>query len=79
LTAISISASSQTMNGALPPSSSDGFFTVPAHRCISNLPTSVEPVKVSCQGLVCLVPEGALYPNRPRFESRYSGPGSRKK
>jgi hypothetical protein len=35
------------MNGALPPSSSDNFLTVPAHCCISSLPTSVEPVKVS--------------------------------
>jgi hypothetical protein len=45
LTAISMSASSKTMNGALPPSSSESFLTVPAHCCISNLPTSVEPVK----------------------------------
>src|SRR5215469_9545134 len=42
LTAISISASSKTMNGALPPSSSEIFLTVPAHCCISNLPTSVD-------------------------------------
>src|SRR6516165_12374972 len=47
LTAISISASSKTMNGALPPNSSEIFLTVPAHCCISNLPTSVEPVKVN--------------------------------
>src|SRR5438034_6080530 len=47
LTAISISASSKTMNGALPPNSSDIFFIVPAHCCISNLPVSVEPVKVN--------------------------------
>src|SRR5271170_6186056 len=47
LTAASISASSKTMNGALPPNSSDSFLTVPAHCCISNLPISVEPVKVS--------------------------------
>src|SRR6266404_3005791 len=47
LTAISMSASSKTMNGALPPSSSDSFLTVPAHCCISNLPTSVEPGKVN--------------------------------
>src|SRR5580700_4802735 len=47
LTAASISASSKTMNGALPPNSSDNFLTVPAHCSISNLPTSVEPVKVS--------------------------------
>src|SRR3984893_5444829 len=47
LTAASMSASSKTMNGALPPSSSESFLTVPAHCCISNLPTSVEPVKVN--------------------------------
>jgi hypothetical protein len=47
LTAISMSASSKTMNGALPPNSRDSFLIVPAHCCISNLPTSVEPVKVS--------------------------------
>ena len=32
------------MNGALPPSSSDTFFTVDAHWRISSLPISVEPV-----------------------------------
>src|SRR6202007_3337291 len=42
-----MSASSKTMNGALPPNSSDSFLTVPAHSPISNLPTSVEPVKVN--------------------------------
>src|SRR5271166_2419284 len=47
LTAISMSASSKTMNGALPPNSSDSFLTVPVHYCISNFPTSVEPVKVN--------------------------------
>ncbi len=35
------------MNGALPPSSSETFFSVPAHCAISFLPISVEPVKVS--------------------------------
>src|SRR6266446_2725715 len=39
LTAISISASSKTMNGALPPNSSDIFFIVAAHCSISNLRT----------------------------------------
>src|ERR1700730_15463748 len=47
LAAASISASSKTMNGALPPNSSESFLTVPAHCSLSNLPTSVEPVKVS--------------------------------
>src|ERR1700746_143894 len=46
LTAISISASSNTINGALPPNSIEVFLTVAAHCSISNLPTSVEPVKV---------------------------------
>ena len=44
-TAASRWASSKTMNGALPPSSSPTFFTVPAACAISSLPTSVEPVK----------------------------------
>ena len=35
------------MNGALPPSSSETFFTWPAHWAIRSLPTSVEPVKPS--------------------------------
>src|ERR1700681_2389802 len=47
LAACSISASSNTMNGALPPNSIEVFFTVAAHCSISNLPISVEPVKVS--------------------------------
>jgi hypothetical protein len=33
------------MKGALPPSSSETFFTVEAHCAIKSLPTSVEPVK----------------------------------
>jgi hypothetical protein len=35
------------MNGALLPNSIEVFLTVAAHCSISNLPTSVEPVKVS--------------------------------
>ena len=46
-TAASRSASSKTRNGALPPSSSETFFTVPAHCAISSFPISVEPVKES--------------------------------
>src|SRR5271154_2254579 len=34
------------MNGALPPSSSDSFLSVPADWAISCLPIAVEPVKV---------------------------------
>ena len=42
-----MSASSNTINGALPPSSIDVRFTVPAHCSMSSLPTAVEPVNVS--------------------------------
>jgi hypothetical protein len=45
--AASMSASSKTMKGALPPSSSDTFLTVPAHCSMRSLPTSVDPVKLS--------------------------------
>ena len=44
-TAASRSASSNTMKGALPPSSSESFLTVGADSRISRRPTSVEPVK----------------------------------
>src|SRR5436309_11047206 len=44
-TAASISASSNTTNGAFPPSSSPSFFTPPAACQYRILPTSVEPVK----------------------------------
>src|SRR5262249_30116298 len=43
-TAASRSASSNTMNGALPPSSSYTFFTADAYCAIRTLPTSVDPV-----------------------------------
>src|SRR5690606_12430566 len=46
-TARSRSASSNTMKGALPPSSIDTFFMVPAHCSISCLPTLVDPVNDS--------------------------------
>src|SRR6476620_4504046 len=46
-TAASRSASSNTMKEALPPSSSDSFFTVGAHCSISRRPTGVDPVKLS--------------------------------
>ena len=57
-TAASRSASSKTMNGALPPSSSDIFLTVPAHCRISNWPIGVDPVKVSLRtmGLAVITP-----------------------
>src|SRR5207245_1055414 len=43
--AASMSASSKTMNGALPPSSMAGLTTLSAASCRSLRPTSVEPVK----------------------------------
>ena len=43
-TTLSRSASSKTMNGDLPPSSSETFFPVPAVARLMILPTSVEPV-----------------------------------
>ena len=46
-TASSRSASSKTMNGALPPSSSDTFLTCCAHCSMSSFPTAVEPVNPS--------------------------------
>src|SRR6185295_4497037 len=42
--AASISASSNTMNGALPPSSIAGLMMLSAASCSSLRPTSVEPV-----------------------------------
>ena len=46
-TASSTSASSKTMNGALPPSSSETFLSPAAHCFISSFPISVEPVNPS--------------------------------
>ena len=37
------------MNGELPPSSSDSFFTVEAHWAYSSLPTAVEPAVTAGQ------------------------------
>src|SRR5437588_6664402 len=64
LTAASMSASSKTMNGALPPNSSDNFLTVPAHCSISSLPISVEPVKVNLRtiGFEVISPPISLAP-----------------
>ena len=52
LTAASRSASSNTMNGALPPSSSETFFSVSAAWRISNLPVRVEPVNDSLRTML---------------------------
>src|SRR4030095_15984082 len=63
-TALSLSASANTIAGALPPSSSETFLTVPAHCSISNLPISVEPVKVSLRtiGFEVISPPISLAP-----------------
>ena len=55
VTAASRSASSKTMNGALPPSSSESFVTCVAHCAISFRPTAVEPVKLSARTTGLLV------------------------
>ena len=47
VSALSRSASSKTINGALPPSSNVSFFTVLADSLIRIFPTSVEPVKLT--------------------------------
>src|SRR5438477_8790657 len=65
LTAISISASSNTMNGALPPSSSETFLTVLAHCAINCLPTSVEPVKVNLRTIGLVVSSLPIGPDDP--------------
>src|SRR5450830_73864 len=54
-TAASRSASSNTMKGALPPSSSDNFLMLEAHCCINSLPIAVEPVKLSLRTMGLLV------------------------
>src|ERR1700738_1078146 len=64
------------MNGALPPSSSDIFFTVPAHCAISFLPTSVDPVKVSLRTVgfdVISPPIAAGAPECQRYLFRRAG------
>lgn len=45
--AVSILASSKTMNGLFPPSSSESFLTVDEHCDIRILPTRVLPVKLT--------------------------------
>src|SRR6476469_6706564 len=64
-TAASISASSNTMNGALPPSSSETFLTVLAHCAINCLPTSVEPVKVNLRTIGLVVSSLPIGPDDP--------------
>ena len=54
-TALSRSASSKTINGALPPSSIETFSTRSAESAISARPTPVDPVKESLRSLSSLM------------------------
>src|SRR5262249_16511666 len=65
LTAISMSASSKTMNGALPPNSIEVFFTVAAHCSIRSLPISGVPVKGSLRTVGFEVISAAISPALP--------------
>ena len=47
------SASSNTMLGLLPPSSSETFLRFPAAACTISFPTSVEPVKAILSTSLC--------------------------
>src|SRR3546814_8961888 len=64
-TASSRSASSKTMNGALPPSSRDTFLIPGAHCSISLAPTSVEPVKEILRTLGLAVSSLPMSPAEP--------------
>ena len=64
-TGASRSASSKTMNGALPPSSRLTFFTVDAHCAISSLPTSVDPVNDSLRTIGFEVSSAPIGPDGP--------------
>ncbi|MCY1304306.1 hypothetical protein D9M70_540530 [compost metagenome] len=64
-TALSRSASSKTMNGALPPNSRDTFLMSLAHSAISWRPISVEPVKVSLRTIGLLVSSPPTSPALP--------------
>jgi len=64
------------MNGALPPSSSDSFFSVPADSCARYLPTGVEPVKVILRTrLSCSQSATASMPRSREAEIMFSTPG----
>ena len=77
-TAASMSASSKTMNGALPPSSNDSFLIVSALWRISMRPTSVEPVKVILRTIGLRVISPPISPADPvSTESRPLGTPAR--
>ncbi len=64
-TAASRSASSNTMKGALPPSSIDTRLTLRAHCSSRILPTSVEPVKESLRTVGFPVSSAPVSPEGP--------------
>src|SRR5262252_3472942 len=65
VTAASRSASSNTMNGAFPPSSILVFLIVGAHCASSLAPTSVDPVKVSLRTSGFEVSSAPVSPDGP--------------
>ena len=69
-TATSISASSKTISGALPPSSIATFFTVFAEAAINCFPTSVDPVKLSARTTGLLVISSATIRGFPTITLR---------
>src|SRR5476651_1991309 len=64
-TALSRSASSNTMNGALPPNSRDTFLMSLAHSAINWRPISVEPVKDNLRTIGLLVSSLPISPALP--------------
>src|SRR6266545_2639783 len=71
-TTLSRSASSNTMNGLFPPSSSDSFFPEPAVRRRMVRPTSVEPVNAILSTSECWTISS---PVRPSPVTTFSTPG----
>ncbi len=76
-TAASRSASSNTISGALPPSSRAIFLTVPALWAISSLPTSVEPVKLSARTAGCPVSTSPIISGSPDDDAEHPGRDAR--
>ena len=71
-TTLSTSASSNTMNGLLPPSSSESFFPDPAVALRMMRPTSVEPVNAILSTSACAT---SSPPVRPSPVTTFSTPG----
>ena len=71
-TTLSRSASSKTMKGDLPPSSSDSFLPVPAVATRMMRPTSVDPVKAILSTSGCST---SAAPVRPSPVTMFTTPG----